>query len=74
MARMNIMATTEAGVSDSLSNPFASMEINDQVNGVNGGVTDLAGGSSALRAKQRVLNEAGVTRVPYSAVLSIVGK
>lgn len=71
---LDLLRVTKAGVSRVISNPFASMEINDQVNGVNGKVTDTASGAGSLKASPRVLSSAGVVRTPYVATASIVGK
>lgn len=75
MASIDLLKTTEAGVSRVHSNPFASMEINDQVDGENGIVTGTGTtGATALRSKGRVLFEAGVVRTPFEATQSIVGR
>jgi len=53
--------TSTAGVSRKLSDSFSSMEINDQVNGKNGGITGAAQtGSKNIRTKNRVLVRQGV--------------
>ena len=62
----NIMKiVTEAGVSKKTRDPFSSMEVNDQINGTNGKVLDDVASVSAKIIKQKTLNVAGITRVPY---------
>lgn len=65
-----VKIVTEAGVSRKTRAPFSSMEINDQVNGINGNVTDDIAGAGATIIKQRTLHVAGITRVPYQNTFS----
>ena len=53
--------TSTAGVSRKLSDPFSSMEINDQVDGVNGKITGAAQtGSKNIRTNQKALVRNGI--------------
>ena len=62
-----------AGIALSGSNPFASMEINDQKNGVNGIVTD-SGLGSALRMKKNATFAGGIWNGKTAKTFSIVGR
>lgn len=68
--RADVKTANKAGVSAGRRTPFNSMEINDQVGGVNGGLTDDVAGAGATVVKSRTLNEAGITRVPYTTTQS----
>ena len=60
---------TVAGVSKKTRDPYSSQDI-DQVNGVQGQLIDDVADAGAKIIKQRTLNAAGITRVPYSNTFS----
>ena len=57
---IDITTATLAGVSEGKRSPFASMEINDQINGKSGVILDDIADSKSLITKQRVLGSNGV--------------
>ena len=64
MIRHTIKGALMAGVLVSTRRPFSSMEINDQVNGVNGIVTDDVAGSGDQLHEGKVTHVAGISGAP----------
>jgi len=66
--------STLAGVSASVADPFVSMEINDQVNGVNGGINGTVPLSSnngnTVRITRKANETAGVINLVFDYLTS----
>ena len=63
--------SNQAGVTVIASNPFSSMEINDQKGGVNGIATDSKMSGSVIRITRKANNRAGVVGTPFDYLPSL---
>ena len=71
----NFTESTLSGVTNRASDPFSSMEINDQVNGTNGNILDSGLSSNSgttRRIQRRMLTDAGIVnaRLDYQPSLA----
>jgi len=67
--------STLAGVTDTLSNPFASMEINGQISGTNGIIQDTkplsSGSGTAIRVVRKANGVAGIVSTGFEYLPSL---